>query len=60
MTVQKDIEDALKEAGIRDKVKTMVGGAPVTGRWAAKIGADQYCEDASDTVNYIMDWLEKH
>ncbi len=57
MTVQKDIEDALKEAGIRDKVKTLVGGAPVTGRWAEKIGADQYCEDASDTVNYIMDWL---
>ena len=57
MTVQKDIEDALKEAGIRDKVKTMVGGAPVTGRWADKIGADQYCEDASDTVNFIMDWL---
>lgn len=57
MTVQKDIEEALKEAGIRDKVKTMVGGAPVTGRWAEKIGADQYCEDASDTVNFIMDWL---
>ena len=57
MTVQKDIEDALKEAGIRDKVKTMVGGAPVTGRWAEKIGADQYCEDASDTVNFIMDWV---
>lgn len=57
MTVQKDIEDALKEAGIRDKVKTMVGGAPVTNRWAEKIGADAYCEDASDTVNFIMDWL---
>ena len=57
MTVQKDIEEALKEAGIRDKVKTMVGGAPVTGRWADKIGADQYCEDASDTVNFIMDWI---
>lgn len=36
MTVQKDVEDALKEAGIRDKVKTMVGGAPVTNRWAEK------------------------
>ena len=60
MTVQKDIEEALKEAGIRDKVKTMVGGAPVTGRWAEKIGADQYCEDASDTVNFIMDWIENH
>lgn len=58
MTFQKDIEDALKEAGIRDKVKTMVGGAPVTGRWAEKIGADQYCEDATDTVNFIMSYLE--
>ncbi|MDD6043985.1 MAG: corrinoid protein [Eubacteriaceae bacterium] len=59
MTVQKDIEDALTEAGIRDKVKTMVGGAPVTNRWAEKIGADAYCEDASDTVNFILDWIEK-
>ncbi|MGN0733529.1 MAG: B12-binding domain-containing protein [Emergencia sp.] len=59
MTVQKDIEDALVEAGIRDKVKTMVGGAPVTNRWAEKIGADAYCEDASDTVNFILDWIEK-
>lgn len=58
MTVQKDIEEALKEAGIRDKVKTMVGGAPVTNRWAEKIGADAYCEDASDTVNFIMNWIE--
>ncbi|MGN0736309.1 MAG: B12-binding domain-containing protein [Anaerovoracaceae bacterium] len=59
MTVQKDIEEALKEAGIRDKVKTMVGGAPVTNRWAEKIGADAYCEDASDTVNFILDWIAK-
>lgn len=57
MTVQKDVEEALKEAGIRDKVKTMVGGAPVTNRWAEKIGADAYCEDASDTVNFILDWV---
>ena len=57
MTVQKDVEDAQKEAGIRDKVKTMVGGAPVTNRWAEKIGADAYCEDASDTVNFILDWV---
>ncbi len=57
MTVQKDIEEALKEAGIRDKVKTMIGGAPVTNRWAEKIGADAYCEDASDTVNFILNWM---
>ena len=59
MTVQKDIEEALKEAGIRDKVKTMIGGAPVTNRWAEKIGADAYCEDASDTVNFILKWIEE-
>jgi trimethylamine corrinoid protein len=58
MTVQKDIEEALKAAGIRDKVKTMIGGAPVTHRWAEKIGADAYCEDAGDSVNYILSCLE--
>jgi len=57
MTVQKDIEEALKEAGLRDKVKTMVGGAPVTKRWAEKIGADAYCEEAGDAVNYILDCI---
>ena len=58
MTEQKKIEELLAKAGIRDKVKTLVGGAPVTKRWAEKIGADAYCEDASDTVNVILSWLE--
>jgi trimethylamine corrinoid protein len=50
MARQKDLEDALKSAGIRDKVHTIVGGAPVTARWAAKIGADAYAEDAQEGV----------
>lgn len=50
MTRQREVEAALKSAGLRDKFKTMVGGAPVTGRWAAKIGADAYAEDAQDAV----------
>ena len=50
MTRQKDLEDALKSAGLRDKFRTIVGGEPVTGRWAAKIGADAYAEDAQDAV----------
>jgi trimethylamine corrinoid protein len=58
MTVQKEIEKKLEEAGLRDKVKTLVGGAPVTKRWADRIGADCYCEDASDTVEYILAQLE--
>ena len=57
MTEQKKIEEALVKAGIRDKVKTLVGGAPVTKRWAEKIGADAYCEDASEAVQMILSWL---
>jgi len=37
--------EALKAAGIRDKVKVMVGGAPTTGEWAAQIGADAHAKD---------------
>lgn len=57
MTEQKKIEELLAAEGLKGKVKTMVGGAPVTKRWAERIGADAYCEDASDTVNYILGWL---
>ncbi|MEE9120254.1 MAG: B12-binding domain-containing protein [Syntrophobacteria bacterium] len=47
---QKKLEEALKEAGLRDKVKTMVGGAVATQHWASRIGADIYGETATDTV----------
>lgn len=50
MNRQKELEAALKSAGLRDRFKTMVGGAPVTPRWAARIGADAYAEDAQDAV----------
>ncbi len=42
--------EALKQAGIRDKVKIMIGGAPVTQHFAAQIGADGYAENASLAV----------
>ena len=41
---------ALKEAGLRDRVKVMVGGAPVTDAFATRIGADGYSPDASSAV----------
>ena len=47
MMSQKDTIDALKAAGLRDKVKVMVGGAPVTQSFANEIGADAYCPDAA-------------
>jgi len=42
--------EALKAAGVRDQVKVMVGGAPVTESWAREIGADGYAPDASRAV----------
>lgn len=57
MAQQKNLEAALKSAGIRDKVRTIVGGAPVTARWAARIGADAYAEDAQDGVKKVNELL---
>jgi 5-methyltetrahydrofolate--homocysteine methyltransferase len=42
--------EALKAAGLRDKVKVMIGGAPVTEAYARQIGADGYSPDASAAV----------
>jgi 5-methyltetrahydrofolate--homocysteine methyltransferase len=51
MREQQTIIDALKEAGLRDQVKVMVGGAPVTQSWADQIGADGYAEDAIGAID---------
>ncbi|GAB4284990.1 MAG: B12-binding domain-containing protein [Deferrisomatales bacterium] len=50
MAGQKSLEEALRAAGIREKVKTMVGGAAVNQEWANRIGADAYAEDANEAV----------
>ena len=50
MVVQQRIIQALDQAGLRDHVKVMVGGAPVTRGWAEEIGADGYAEDAMGAV----------
>jgi corrinoid protein of di/trimethylamine methyltransferase len=50
MGVQKKVIEALAAAGLRARVKVMVGGAPVSHRWAQEIGADGYAEDAVDAV----------
>jgi methanogenic corrinoid protein MtbC1 len=42
---------ALKDAGVRESVKVMVGGAPVTEQFAQEIGADGYSENASTAVS---------
>jgi corrinoid protein of di/trimethylamine methyltransferase len=50
MVRQRDVVKALNEAGLRPKVKVMVGGAPVTRGWVEEIGADGYSEDAVGAV----------
>ncbi|HVX30195.1 MAG: corrinoid protein [Acidobacteriota bacterium] len=50
MPSMKTTIDALKAAGVREKVRVVVGGAPVTEQWAKEIGADAYGENAASAV----------
>ncbi len=58
MLYQKDIIDALKAAGLRDKVKVMVGGAPVTQAFADEIGADAYTPDAASAAEKARSYFD--
>jgi dimethylamine corrinoid protein len=51
MAVQREIVKALVAERMRDKVKAIVGGAPVTEEWAKEIGADGFGENAVEAVN---------
>jgi corrinoid protein of di/trimethylamine methyltransferase len=50
MLHQRDVIQHLAEAGLRDRVKVMVGGSPVTQGWADEIGAEGFAEDAAGAV----------
>lgn len=56
---QKKLENYLRKIGERDRYITMVGGAPVTQRWAEKIGADGYSDTAKDAVDKALELLKK-
>jgi corrinoid protein of di/trimethylamine methyltransferase len=51
MTQMKAVIEALKKAGVRDKVKVIIGGAPITQQYADEIGADGYSDNASGAVS---------
>lgn len=57
MVNQKATIDALKSAGLRDKVKVMVGGAPVTQAFADEIGADSYTPDAATAAEVARSYF---
>ncbi|MFA5562064.1 MAG: corrinoid protein [Eubacteriales bacterium] len=59
MMAQKDVMEALKEAGVRDQVKVMVGGAPITQSFADEIGADAYTSDAASAAEVALALLGK-
>ena len=55
MVQMKSIIEALEEAGLRDEIKIMIGGAPVTAAFAKEIGADAYAPDAATAVDVARD-----
>ena len=57
MPEMKKIINALTESGLRDKVKVMVGGAPVNEIYARQIGADGYAADAGESVEIAKQLL---
>jgi len=59
MRNQKTVVEAIERAGLRSQVKIMVGGAPVTRRWADEIGADGYAKDAMSAVDLARQLMEQ-
>ena len=57
MGYMREVINALEAAGIRDQVKVMVGGAPVTASYAGEIGADGYSDNANAAVTVAKDLL---
>ena len=59
MPGQKEIIELLKEKGLRDQYKVVIGGAPTGPEWAEMIGADLYCEDATSAPKMMEELLKK-
>ncbi len=59
MTSMKEIIDALKDAGLRDQVKVIIGGAPITQEYADEIGADGFSVDAASATELAKKLLGK-
>lgn len=59
MRNQKSVVEAIEKDGLRSHVKIMVGGAPVTRRWAEEIGADGYAKDAMSAVTLAQELMQQ-
>jgi corrinoid protein of di/trimethylamine methyltransferase len=58
MRNQEAVIEALKEAGLREGIKVVIGGAPASSEWAATIGADAYAENANEAVGVVKQLME--
>lgn len=59
MKNQREVIELLKQRGLRDKVRVMVGGAPVTENFAEDIGADAYAPDAGSAAHCALELIAK-
>jgi 5-methyltetrahydrofolate--homocysteine methyltransferase len=55
-----NVVKALEDAGLRDRVKVIIGGAPVSQKFAEDIHADAYAANAPLGVDIIKGWLDKN
>jgi len=53
----KDVVDELKQQGLRDQVKVIIGGSPVSKKYADAIGADGYGNDAAQAITLVRSLL---
>lgn len=60
MPHQQEIIEFLKDKGLRDKYKVVIGGAPTTPEWADEIGADLYCYDAGSAPRQLEEYLKNN
>jgi 5-methyltetrahydrofolate--homocysteine methyltransferase len=58
MVFMKDMVSALEEAGLKDKTKVIIGGAPITHSYADEIRADGYAPDAASAVDLVKNLLK--
>ncbi len=55
MRVMGEVVTSLKENGLRDKVKVLIGGAPTSSKFAAEVGADAHCRDAFQAIEVLKE-----
>jgi len=57
MSAMKEVIDVVNNAGLKDKVKVMIGGAPMTQDYAKEIGADGYALDAASAADKAKEFI---